>query len=123
MRRLAPFWFLICLATGLRAAEQFPPPPARYFNDYAHVVPGDVALKLNQKLEEATGQTPPWSANAFPDVDEDARESIRRIKDSPFIPNKASIRGFVYDVETGKLREVQAGGRFERETESAERAT
>ena|SRR5438270_783839 len=52
MRRLAPFWFLICLAAGLRAAEQLPPPPARYFNDYAHVVPGDVALKLNQKLED-----------------------------------------------------------------------
>ena len=52
MRRLAPFWFLICLAAGLRAAEQLPPPPGRYFNDYAHVVPGDVALRLNQKLED-----------------------------------------------------------------------
>src|SRR5438128_1124252 len=43
--------------------------------------------ELNQKLE-ATGETPSWSANAFPDVDEDVRESIRRIKDSPFIPKK-----------------------------------
>ena len=75
------------------------------------------------KLEEATGERPPWSANAFSDLNDDVRESIRRIKESPSIPNKASIRGFVYDVETGKLREVQAGGRFERETESAERAT
>ena len=75
------------------------------------------------KLEEATGERPPWSANAFSDLNDDVRESIRRIKESPFIPNKASIRGFVYDVETGKLREVQAGGPFERETESAERAT
>jgi carbonic anhydrase len=59
-----------------------------------------------QKLEDETGQAPEWSANAFPDLDGDVRDSIERIKSSPFIPNKSSIRGFVYEVETGKLREV-----------------
>ena len=52
MRQLAAFWFLLCVtAAGLGAAERLPPPPTRYFSDYAHVVSGDVALKLNQKLE------------------------------------------------------------------------
>src|SRR3954469_7759596 len=59
-----------------------------------------------QKLQDETGETPQWSANAFPDLDGDVRDSIQRIKDSPFIPNKDSVRGFVYEVETGKLREV-----------------
>jgi carbonic anhydrase len=58
------------------------------------------------KLEEATGQRPSWSANAFPELEGDARESIRRIQDSPFIPRKDSVRGFVYDVHTGGLTEV-----------------
>ena len=59
-----------------------------------------------QKLQDETGETPEWSANAFPDLEGDVRDSIARIKDSPFIPNKDSVRGFVYEVETGKLREV-----------------
>jgi carbonic anhydrase len=59
-----------------------------------------------QKLQDETGETPEWSANAFPDLDGDVRDSIARIKESPFIPNKDSVRGFVYEVETGKLREV-----------------
>ena len=59
-----------------------------------------------QKLEDETGQAPEWSANAFPDLDGDVRDSIDRIRSSPFIPKKNSIRGFVYEVETGKLREV-----------------
>jgi carbonic anhydrase len=59
------------------------------------------------QMEEATGQRPEWSAHAFADLDDDVRDSIRRIKDSPFIPNTDSVRGFVYDVETGGLREVQ----------------
>jgi carbonic anhydrase len=59
-----------------------------------------------QKLQDETGETPEWSARAFPDLDGNVRDSIKRISDSPFIPNKSSIRGFVYEVETGKLREV-----------------
>jgi carbonic anhydrase len=57
-------------------------------------------------LEEATGQRPSWTANAFPDVEGDVRESIKRITDSPFVKNKGSVRGFVLDVATGKLNEV-----------------
>jgi len=59
------------------------------------------------KLEEETGSKPDWSAETFSDLDEDVRESVARIKDSPFIPRKDSVRGFVYEVETGRLREVE----------------
>src|SRR3954463_1359844 len=62
--------------------------------------------QLAEKLQDATGETPEWSAHAFPDLEGDVRDSIQRIKNSPFIPNKDSVRGFVYEVETGKLREV-----------------
>ena len=58
------------------------------------------------KLEEATGEWPPWSPHSIADLDESVRASIRRITDSPFIPETDSVRGFVYDVETGRLREV-----------------
>jgi carbonic anhydrase len=57
-------------------------------------------------LEQETGQRPEWSAQSFTDLDEDVREQIRRLRESPFIPRKDSIRGFVYDVKTGDLREV-----------------
>jgi carbonic anhydrase len=55
---------------------------------------------------EAGGQRPGWRAQSFSDLEQDVRESVRRIADSPFIPHKDSIRGFVYDVATGELREV-----------------
>ena len=55
---------------------------------------------------EETGIKPEWSPEAFDDLDTDVRQSIARIQASPFIPRKASVRGFVYAVETGKLREV-----------------
>ena len=58
------------------------------------------------KLEAETGERPEWEANSFEDVEECVRESLRRIADSPFIPNKSSVRGFIYDVETGLLGEV-----------------
>jgi carbonic anhydrase len=58
------------------------------------------------KLEEKTGSRPDWPAGTFSDLDEDVRKSIGQIKDSPFIPKKDSVRGFVYEVETGRLREV-----------------
>jgi carbonic anhydrase len=57
-------------------------------------------------VEKDTGIRPAWAAEAFPDLDADVRQSIARIKASPFIPNKDSVRGFVYEVETGRLREV-----------------
>jgi carbonic anhydrase len=62
--------------------------------------------ELADKLEQQTGQRPEWKAESFSDVEEDVRDSIRRIAESPFIPRKDSIRGFVFDVETGELREV-----------------
>ena len=57
-------------------------------------------------IEQDTGIRPPWAAEAFGDLDADIKQSIGRIKASPFIPHKSSVRGFVYEVETGKLREV-----------------
>jgi carbonic anhydrase len=57
-------------------------------------------------VEKDTGIRPAWAPEAFTDLDADVRQSIARIKASPFIPNKDSVRGFVYEVETGRLREV-----------------
>ena len=58
------------------------------------------------QVQEDTGIKPEWAVEAFDDLDKDVRQSIARIKASPFIPKKDSIRGFVYEVETGRLREV-----------------
>lgn len=52
------------------------------------------------------GLRPDWAVEAFADVDDDVRESIARIAANPFIPHKDSIRGFVFDVKSGELREV-----------------
>jgi carbonic anhydrase len=57
-------------------------------------------------IERETGIRPEWAAEAFPDLEGDVRQSIARIQASPFIPRKDSVRGFVYEVETGRLREV-----------------
>jgi carbonic anhydrase len=57
-------------------------------------------------IQEETGIKPEWAAEAFSDLDTDVRQSIARIKASPFIPRKDSVRGFIYEVETGRLREV-----------------
>jgi carbonic anhydrase len=57
-------------------------------------------------LQEETGIKPAWAAETFHDLDEDVRQSIARIKASPFIPRKDSVRGFVYHVKTGSLDEV-----------------
>jgi carbonic anhydrase len=59
-------------------------------------------------IEAETGLRPPFALEAFGDLDQDVRQSIARIKASPFIPHKDSVRGFVYDVTNGKLREVTA---------------
>ncbi len=57
-------------------------------------------------IERDTGIRPSWAAETFSDLEGDVRQSIARIKASPFIPRKDSVRGFVYEVETGRLREV-----------------
>jgi carbonic anhydrase len=53
-----------------------------------------------------TGQRPPWQARTFDDLEEDVRDSIVRVLESPFILNREAVRGFVYDVESGRVREV-----------------
>jgi carbonic anhydrase len=58
------------------------------------------------QLEESTGQRPDWHARSFDDLEDNVRASKKAIADSPFIPNKDSVRGFVYEVETGRLRSV-----------------
>jgi carbonic anhydrase len=61
---------------------------------------------FRRSILDETGIKPEWAPESFPDLDEDVRQSIARIKASPFIPHTDQVRGFVYDVETGKLREV-----------------
>ncbi|WP_028933956.1 beta-class carbonic anhydrase [Pseudonocardia spinosispora] len=63
---------------------------------------------FKQSIQDDTGIKPAWSAEAFADLDTDVRQSIARIKASPFVPHKDSVRGFVFDVATGKLDEVGA---------------
>ncbi len=63
---------------------------------------------LKAQIEADTGIRPPFALEAFPDLEGDVRQSIARIKASPYIPNKDSVRGFIYEVETGRLVEVKA---------------
>jgi carbonic anhydrase len=58
------------------------------------------------QIEADTGLRPPWAAEAFSDLDADVRQSVARIKASPFIPHTDAVRGFVYSVEKGTLTEV-----------------
>lgn len=62
--------------------------------------------EFKRSIQDEVGIKPEWAAEAFGDLDEDVRQSVGRIRASPFIPRKDSIRGFVYEVETGRLREV-----------------
>jgi carbonic anhydrase len=62
--------------------------------------------QFRHQIQEETGVRPEWAAEAFPDLDDDVRQNIARITASPFIPHKESVRGFVYEVESGRLREV-----------------
>ena len=59
-----------------------------------------------EKLESETGSRPEWRAHAFSDLEQDVRDSVAAIEASPFIPRTGSVRGFIYDVDTGSLREV-----------------
>jgi carbonic anhydrase len=62
--------------------------------------------EFRAQLEADTGVRPEWAPESFPDLEGDVRQSIARIQASPFIPNKDAVRGFVYEVESGRLREV-----------------
>ncbi len=61
---------------------------------------------VKAQIAEETGIKPRFALEAFSDLDEDVRQSVARIKDSPFIPHTNEVRGFVYEVESGRLREV-----------------
>jgi carbonic anhydrase len=63
--------------------------------------------EVKDKIQEEVGIRPPFALEAFSDLEGNVRQSIARIKASPFIPNKDSVRGFIYEVETGRLREVE----------------
>lgn len=62
---------------------------------------------VKRQIESDTGIRPPFALEAFPEADKDVRQSIARIKASPFLPHKDHVRGFVYDVKTGRLREIK----------------
>ena len=62
--------------------------------------------EFEQMLEQEAGRRPEWGPRSFPDLEEDVRDSIQRITQSPFIPRKDEVRGFIYDVKTGRLHEV-----------------
>ena len=61
---------------------------------------------FRQQVQEETGVKPEWAAEAFDDLEADVRQSIARFKASPFIPKKDQVRGFVYEVESGRIRKV-----------------
>ena len=62
--------------------------------------------EFRSAIEQDCGVRPGWHSEAFPDLEDDVRASLRRNLDSPFVPDKHSVRGFVFDVATGKLSEV-----------------
>lgn len=62
--------------------------------------------QFKRSIQDETGIKPGWAAEAFADLDEDVRQSAARVKASPFLPHTGAVRGFVFDVATGRLREV-----------------
>ena len=62
--------------------------------------------EFKQQIHEDVGMKPHFSMESFSDLEEDVRQSIRRLQANPFIPHTDSVRGFIYEVETGRLREV-----------------
>jgi carbonic anhydrase len=61
---------------------------------------------FKRSIQDETGIKPEWAAEAFPDLDDDVRQSIARIKANPFVPHTDQVRGFVFDVASGRLNEV-----------------
>ena len=62
--------------------------------------------ELKEQLERDFGVRPEWDSGAFTDLEANLHASMEKIRASPFIANKHSIRGFIYEVETGRLREI-----------------
>jgi carbonic anhydrase len=63
--------------------------------------------EFRSSIEQEVGSRPTWHSEAFPDVEGDVKASLQRIRDSVFIPDRSSVRGFVFDVATGRLTEVR----------------
>ena len=63
--------------------------------------------EVKEEIQDEVGIKPGFAMESFSDLDENVRQSIARIKTNPFVPHKDAVRGFVYDVETGRLREVE----------------
>jgi carbonic anhydrase len=63
---------------------------------------------FREELREATGVAPAFAIESFRDVDADVRQSILRVRRSAFVEHRDAVRGFVYDVATHRLREVEA---------------
>ncbi|UQX00760.1 carbonic anhydrase [Streptomyces sp. RerS4] len=61
---------------------------------------------FRHELEDEVGQRPAWAVEAFRDVDQDVRQSMQRVRTNPFLLHKDDVRGFVFDVHTGLLREI-----------------
>lgn len=66
--------------------------------------------EFKRVIEDETGVRPPWAAEGFERLEEDVRQSVRRVLVNPFVPHKESVRGFIYDVDTQRLYEVDCGG-------------
>jgi carbonic anhydrase len=62
--------------------------------------------EFKRGIQDEVGQKPEWAAESFPDPEEDVRQSLTRIANSPFVTKTTSLRGFVFDVATGLLKEV-----------------
>ena len=63
--------------------------------------------EFKRQIQNDAGIKPPWAVESFPDLEEDVRQSVARIRTSPFIPRTDAVRGFVYEVESGRVREVE----------------
>jgi carbonic anhydrase len=63
--------------------------------------------EFRSSIEQEVGSRPTWHSEAFPEVEDDVKASLQRIRDSVFIPDRSSVRGFVFDVATGRLTEVR----------------
>jgi carbonic anhydrase len=61
------------------------------------------------ELQESTGIAPAFAIESFTDVEENVRQSILRVRRSTFVPHRENVRGFLYDVDTHRLREIEAG--------------
>lgn len=65
-----------------------------------------VTEDFRHELEMEVGQRPPWAVEAFKNVDQDVRQSMQRVRTSPYLPHTDDVRGFVFDVRSGRLREI-----------------